>query len=58
LRIVSSVSIQLLGIELRPGPLDALDQDVGGDIAFERNVIGRFAWEILGERVLVFEHGR
>src|SRR6187551_1378504 len=39
---------QLLRIELRSGPLDARDQHVGGDIALERNVVGRFAREIFG----------
>src|SRR5215471_14411574 len=28
---------QALGVELRPGPFQAFDQDVGGDVALERD---------------------
>src|SRR5436853_5276439 len=55
-RILENVD-QLFGIELRTGPLQGLDQDVGGDIAFERDVVRRLARKIFGKRVLVFEHG-
>src|SRR3978361_1178674 len=34
---------QLFRVELGAGPLDRLDQDVGGDIALERNIVGCLA---------------
>src|ERR1700742_787995 len=36
---------QLLGVEVYPGLPDRLDQHIGGDVALQRDIIGRLARE-------------
>src|SRR6185369_11464893 len=47
---------ELLGIELRAGALQRVDQNVGRHETFQRRVVGRLAGKIFRQRVLVFEH--
>src|SRR5476649_2820669 len=47
---------ELLGIELRPGTLERMDQDIGRDETLERHVVRRLAGKIFGQSILVFEN--
>src|SRR5713101_3764245 len=54
-RVLQDVD-KLLGIELRSGTFNPLDQNVGRNVALQRHVVRRFAGKISGKGILVFEN--